>query len=583
MPNFQIVDIRDNSVIDLSLPNTFPLFDDGAGTTTLADIAALEAHLQSNVATDVTYDAGTNSFTTSQSVPNQQFVPSFHLWSIPPAASQGQFPVTNNNGANGDGPTNVVTADMSSRASTNLGIIQQLEIFSDGGPIPNLGFGSTSVNFTNVIGSRTNVTISDNVILTVGRGTLEVLSIVSGVGGNVSGTVQPVITRLQGDVASFTGLTEVATDQFVPASPGTNGTIRFNALETPIEFELSSASGATIPDTIQFANIVTGSIEVVQTANGWTDLDNRSTAYNAASVNSFPVDISGGTANPPELPPVASVQSAAGTVVCKSIVRNQSTTITIPLLNSASDSYLNNSTVVDGDVSISINGSGFVLPTNSPTMIPGSAVCRIELTATETNVDEVIVRYLDLDGEWTESYVICRTDQLTASRISNQIAVDWEGRGNSWEDGLETLTDIMSASLSARWTAGQDSWPAVNSVISNQIAVEWEGLSNGWEDAFDTLGNTLSVARTTDLPANFADLSISATTGLVMVAGGTGGTVDLDPVLTAIASIPTTDLERADGPLLGLVADVSRIKKIGEAIRHTRSDGNTDVTTETRV
>ena len=132
---------------------------------------------------------------------------------------------------------------------------------------------------------------------------------------------------------------------------------------------------------------------------------------------------------------------------------------------------------------------------------------------------------------------------------------------------------------------------------------------NGWDEGIaalniiDYTASIAALAEKTDLPANFADLSISATTGLVMVAGGTGGgggstdltpvltaiaalPDDLTPVLTAIANIPTTDLERADGPLVGLVADVSQIKKVGDTILHTRIasvQGVSNTVIETRV
>ena len=111
--------------------------------------------------------------------------------------------------------------------------------------------------------------------------------------------------------------------------------------------------------------------------------------------------------------------------------------------------------------------------------------------------------------------------------------------------------------------------------------------NNNWDTVLDAIALVTSSEISGDFPDNFSVLSISAA-GLVSTngSGGSGGSVDLSPVLAAINDLPSINLERAGGPLDTLVTDVSQIKKVGDTILHTRiasEQGVSDTVIETRV
>ena len=374
-----------------------------------------------------------------------------------------------------------------------------------------------------------------------------------------------------------------------------------------------------------------------------------------------------------------------------SIIKNQPNIVSIPLRLPSGD-FAIDPPVVAGDIQISLDGGAFANPATLPTVTAGSAIARVALSAAESNVDTIDIRCLDPDGAWVEAYAIERTtlpaptassisariasdqeqemngwddtlelnalryaiqasdtisarwsngednwpavndaisasteaallndmdvssflaavssnieaainneadgtmtlatfaaavDCPTAEEISNRIADDREGNANGWEDAHSEILDRLSVELSARWLGGNHSWPGVTGLISAQIAGDVFNAGNGWDDGVDAIASATNDQISGDFPDNFSDLSIT-TTGLVST-GGSGGSVDLNPVLAAINDLPSINIERAGGPLDELVTAVEQIKKYGDTILVTRIasvQGVSDTVIETRV
>ena len=153
------------------------------------------------------------------------------------------------------------------------------------------------------------------------------------------------------------------------------------------------------------------------------------------------------------------------------MIRNQPTIISVPLRLPTGE-FAVDPPVVAGDVLISLDGGAFIPVDAVPSVVTGTAIARVALTAAETNADTVDLILTDPDGVWDQVYVTERTTQPapTASSISARIASDQEQEMNGWDDTLQlnALRYAIQASntISTRWNAGSDQWPAVNSVIS---------------------------------------------------------------------------------------------------------------------
>lgn len=86
--------------------------------------------------------------------------------------------------------------------------------------------------------------------------------------------------------------------------------------------------------------------------------------------------------------------------------RNKPTTIVIPMRNGLG-AFVIDPDVVAGDVQISLDGGAFANVATAPVVRAGTALVEIALTAAETDAVEIVIRFLDADGNgnWSEVLV----------------------------------------------------------------------------------------------------------------------------------------------------------------------------------
>ncbi len=186
---------------------------------------------------------------------------------------------------------------------------------------------------------------------------------------------------------------------------------------------------------------------------------------------------------------------------------------TIGLIDSAdTGSFKANPTLATGDFQVSKDNGAYANLATLPTVSPaGSINVKVVLSATEMTADKVIVKAIDVAGaEWDDVLIFidataANVDDLTRSTTPAN-TLDINATGEAGGDIVRVGGDIQSATdLKDFADAGYD--PATNKV---------EGVKLADTTTTNTdMRGTDSALLAASAPANFSDLAITVTTGLV--------------------------------------------------------------------